>query len=244
MISLMLCTALGSSPRVRGKLSRLERIERRGRLIPACAGKTLRESRGRAARQAHPRVCGENASDRVRWQLAFGLIPACAGKTSSFVALMGKTWAHPRVCGENPAGSVRKPSSAGSSPRVRGKPLWQIPTPNPARLIPACAGKTRLRAWTSRDGTAHPRVCGENFPERLSLAVVRGSSPRVRGKPSGVGVGVGLVGLIPACAGKTAAVSCSGCKRRAHPRVCGENCQGEHSLQVYVGSSPRVRGKH
>ena len=49
--------------------------------------------------------------------------------------------------------------------------------------------------------------------------------------------------LIPACAGKTP--SCSSCAslRRAHPRVCGENCFNERCLGTSEGSSPRVRGK-
>ena len=50
----------GSSPRVRGKHSiRFPNRSRRG-LIPACAGKTWRESDSPAIGWAHPRVCGEN----------------------------------------------------------------------------------------------------------------------------------------------------------------------------------------
>ena len=32
-----------------------------------------------------------------------------------------------------------------------------------AGLIPACAGKTRLRRWTVSPHQAHPRMCGENL---------------------------------------------------------------------------------
>ena len=111
----------GSSPRVRGKHEEECSPERRPGLIPACAGKT--RTRGSASRscQAHPRVCGENASyavtrphmvgssPRVRGKLAGmlpraadgGLIPACAGKTPSWPPPHPSRWAHPRVCGEN-----------------------------------------------------------------------------------------------------------------------------------------------
>mgnify|MGYP001677537315 CR=1 FL=1 len=52
--------AAGSSPRVRGKHRRRRRRPRGRRLIPACAGKTVTVIVRSAARQAHPRVCGEN----------------------------------------------------------------------------------------------------------------------------------------------------------------------------------------
>ena len=92
---------LGSSPRVRGKPKGTEFERGFGGLIPACAGKTNKNGLPSPASPAHPRVCGENASNffsallaagsspRVRGkpqifsltkQLA-GLIPACAGKT-------------------------------------------------------------------------------------------------------------------------------------------------------------------
>ena len=51
---------LGSSPRVRGKLTRVLRHCGAGRLIPACAGKTRPSRRATRPTGAHPRVCGEN----------------------------------------------------------------------------------------------------------------------------------------------------------------------------------------
>ena len=111
----------GSSPRVRGKLTR-EAVRREGRrLIPACAGKTTKPTLLLLTRRAHPRVCGENreivpcctpsagSSPRVRGKPFLeikvkpmsGLIPACAGKTRSRACQPACTGAHPRVCGEN-----------------------------------------------------------------------------------------------------------------------------------------------
>ena len=52
--------SLGSSPRVRGKLVFLTFTEIYVRLIPACAGKTVRTIWPRMLLRAHPRVCGEN----------------------------------------------------------------------------------------------------------------------------------------------------------------------------------------
>ena len=52
----------GSSPRVRGKPVQLVFYAGTVRLIPACAGKTLSDTITRPDGQAHPRVCGENAT--------------------------------------------------------------------------------------------------------------------------------------------------------------------------------------
>ena len=91
----------GSSPRVRGKPQHRAAPPLHTRLIPACAGKTIRPPTWRPLPRAHPRVCGENiyspllmtvaegSSPRVRGKHAPeraserrpGLIPACAGKT-------------------------------------------------------------------------------------------------------------------------------------------------------------------
>ena len=93
--------AAGSSPRVRGKLIIVDRGDHRVGLIPARAGKTIKDVRSEARIPAHPRACGENqrtlryprhqagSSPRVRGKRGMGgassaglrLIPARAGKT-------------------------------------------------------------------------------------------------------------------------------------------------------------------
>ena len=111
------------------------------------------------------------------------------------------------------------------------------------RLIPACAGKTVTRRRPAVCQRAHPRVCGENPLFSLPFLPVSGSSPRVRGKPGLGGHKDFMVGLIPACAGKTPysyeKPYCVG----AHPRVCGENEASIPEKARARGSSPRVRGK-
>ena len=52
--------ALGSSPRMRGKLTTAGNRMGTGGLIPAHAGKTLSISLVRTGSRAHPRACGEN----------------------------------------------------------------------------------------------------------------------------------------------------------------------------------------
>ena len=90
-------------------------------------------------------------------------------------------------------------------------------------LIPACAGKTLWAIPKTLTLQAHPRVCGENSPGRLS--------------------DVKADWLIPACAGKTKEEGGLAGEAPAHPRVCGENPQPRHPSPWAQGSSPRVRGK-
>ena len=52
-----------------------------------------------------------------------------------------------------------------------------------------------------------------------------------------------LLGLIPACAGKTYSLVVMMWTSRAHPRVCGENRTATPRASKADGSSPRVRGK-
>ena len=155
----------GSSPRVRGKLSDARNRRCSVRLIPACAGKTVRSAFARSAGGAHPRVCGENgkyagspvlksgSSPRVRGKPIHGvvctrqagLIPACAGKTPDARDMRLHLPAHPRVCGENTRAASPPKAVWGSSPRVRGKPTRNVTVRSRKGLIPACAGKTLPR---------------------------------------------------------------------------------------------------
>ena len=172
-----------------------------------------------------------------------GLIPACAGKTGAPSLSRPSATAHPRVCGENPTAAAVAPRPIGSSPRVRGKhPDWEWGV-SEHRLIPACAGKTSRCRRPQISRWAHPRVCGENDQPARDGYAREGSSPRVRGKPTGAGLNLSHAGLIPACAGKTPGRQRTSTLPRAHPRVCGEN-GGDHLRPSFAsGSSPRVRGK-
>ena len=189
-----------------------------------------------------PRVRGKPTLERDRANAA-GLIPACAGKTGDLKEHLAQGWAHPRVCGENSATSPPFSTLNGSSPRVRGKHVRACLPDLEDRLIPACAGKTLPLVLSLENNGAHPRVCGENraMPD-LALPLV-GSSPRVRGKLYAFRMSTTNLGLIPACAGKTARIVLDGASRPAHPRVCGENRGVRLFFGRRLGSSPRVRGK-
>ena len=185
---------------------------------------------------------GKRIPDRIR-RLSYRLIPACAGKTDRRRLLALPLSAHPRVCGENHCSRYPAQRTAGSSPRVRGKLSSSASAVASRRLIPACAGKTGSISVRTAVPRAHPRVCGENFLSIVLSCRLRGSSPRVRGKPRYDTHHMYRLGLIPACAGKTDVRCDPSRKISAHPRVCGENEAHCFGRALGIGSSPRVRGK-
>ena len=215
--------AVGSSPLTRGKHGNTMPLGALIGLIPAHAGKTLRQRRPRPRQRAHPRSRGENRWRACTQSGASGsspltrgkrfvddvfdaqdrLIPAHAGKTASPQAHAQTHEAHPRSRGENEALRASSDALMGSSPLTRGKHRRVGDPHQPLGLIPAHAGKTPGRPRRPTLGAAHPRSRGENARANDPACPRRGSSPLTRGKLGGdklVGV---LSRLIPAHAGKT-----------------------------------------
>ena len=214
------------------------------RNIPAYAGKTGHGQHQGGSRREHPRVCGENHPWRSTTPHARGTSPRMRGKPQdntdgryddrNIPAYAGKTMMrriggyatgeHPRVCGENAQTAWACPLDGGTSPRMRGKRLCRLRQSAAVRNIPAYAGKTRFPLNQRFFLSEHPRVCGENEPGRGCVRSPRGTSPRMRGKPTGFACDSENTGNIPAYAGKT------------------------HLLAMVVGAvagtSPRMRGKH
>ena len=159
----------GSSPLTRGKTLHAARDVPNARLIPAHAGKTRRPRRSWRRSWAHPRSRGENggwdtpisdwrgSSPLTRGKPSSsglvttpsGLIPAHAGKTRSAASIRRNSQAHPRSRGENPGNRSRRPPPSGSSPLTRGKPPGVNAAYLDAGLIPAHAGKTRMRTLST-----------------------------------------------------------------------------------------------
>ena len=252
-----------SSPLTRGKLALDGLHPRPVRLIPAHAGKTPAHPIDHRRCRAHPRSRGENAralnvpetsvgsSPLTRGKLEgvhadlpdVGLIPAHAGKTVASARSPSVPSAHPRSHGENMGVVAKGASVAGSSPLTRGKrgAVWLAP--NPDRLIPAHAGKTRGALSRFLAQRAHPRSRGENLPQRRNARLDAGSSPLTRGKPF-PHVGERSGGrLIPAHAGKTKKRCVPGRSLAAHPRSRGENAARGWEVIDGSGSSPLTRGK-
>ena len=217
----------GSPPRVRGKPRGERSHDQERRITPACAGKTLDEYHQHPDTEDHPRVCGENSSDksimifdagspprvrgkrrkRPRFAARCRITPACAGKTSHRATANSICKDHPRVCGENGFLVVAAHGSNGSPPRVRGKLLRATAVQLMRRITPACAGKTPLPELPAGPRRDHPRVCGENTMPGRTTSPLLGSPPRVRGKRSCRQFLTARRGITPACAGKTPGAS-------------------------------------
>ena len=148
------------------------------------------------------------------------------------------------MCGENSASSSLIFWILGSPPRVRGKRLVHLSSLLRHRITPACAGKTYWCGEMDEATEDHPRVCGENNESTEILSSSRGSPPRVRGKPTAVDCFNKSPRITPACAGKTLRSRIRHTRREDHPRVCGENRNHAVANLRYLGSPPRVRGKH
>ena len=253
----------GSSPLTRGKRANAHRGFLTVRLIPAHAGKTWSIRCMAFCGPAHPRSRGENISapastpsmrgsspltrgklDLVRTQVrTIGLIPAHAGKTRPGMPTTPSRPAHPRSRGENFQAKTIPARGPGSSPLTRGKRERRRDPIAGARLIPAHAGKTLLRALGAGACAAHPRSRGENSWGRGVHPRQGGSSPLTRGKRAQAQQGHLHVRLIPAHAGKTGRPYLGLPRPQAHPRSRGENRTEDLLVLLQLGSSPLTRGK-
>ena len=127
------------------------------------------------------------------------------------------------MCGENSAWILKVKCLKGSPLRVRGKPVSVL---------------FRVRATGD-----HPRVCGENRMFKKGGVYGMGSPLRMRGKQNHQVRNLLVVGITPACAGKTCRTNKYPCRWWDHPCVCGENPKVVPSKTLQQGSPLRVRGK-
>ena len=253
----------GTSPRVRGKPVGRRNGRWRARYIPARAGEALRGSWRAAARWVHPRACGgsrrhchlpgrsSGTSPRVRgkpstWRRAFSqgrYISARAGEAGATRPSRTASGVHPRACGGSRIASGYRELEGGTSPRVRGKPQSLVRGELRRRYIPARAGEATEPTRRSIDATVHPRACGGSHVLVQLMGVVRGTSPRVRGKRTAGGLRHPGLGYIPARAGEARSSTTPPTTAWVHPRACGGSASSHHAQAVWQGTSPRVRGK-
>ena len=151
----------------------------------------------------HPRVCGEHIEIIDPSDVNAGSSPRMRGTPSRGNCAWCRRRDHPRVCGEHLRGLHALVAEQGSSPRMRGTPAdcrFLFPEPG---IIPAYAGNTRHQADRKARSGDHPRVCGEHGGGVVFSSPSMGSSPRMRGTPTGGGYAVEEMGIIPAYAGNT-----------------------------------------
>ena len=157
--------------------------------------------------------------------------------------LASPTRAHPRSRGENPFCAVMRISWLGSSPLTRGKRFTGCESLGSFGLIPAHAGKTSTRPCRRSRASAHPRSRGENTETAFWWISSTGSSPLTQGKRIKHLLEAVPGGLIPAHAGKTAAIAWQVSTARVHPHARGENANTYPRFNVDAGSSPLAREK-
>ena len=133
-------------------------------------------------------------------------------------------------------------SDRGSSPHARGALLRLLNPRVAGGIIPACAGSTRRRRCRAPWPWDHPRMRGEHDRGTLMTSGGSGSSPHARGAPLEQVMHALLSGIIPACAGSTAANWSRTRCGRDHPRMRGEHDFKRGFIKFDLGSSPHARG--
>ena len=110
--------------------------------------------------------------------------------------------------------------------------------------IPAHAGETSASIVSASRSRVYPRTCGGNGINPSPSGGLRGLSPHMRGKLSGMVIITISEGSIPAHAGETFPCLALVCLARVYPRTCGGNSNTMSGIPAYLGLSPHMRGKH
>ena len=169
-----------------------------------------------------PRIRGKYQPTPMR-EPTGGIIPANTGKIDKQGRHRNVHQDHPREYGENARYSQQDPLPWGSSPRIRGKSEEAERRASQGGIIPANTGKMWILRWRRNCGADHPREYGENKSPTLRNCLVRGSSPRIRGKSFSARNAGNRGGIIPANTGKISQIVDSACGVWDHPREYGEN---------------------
>ena len=222
--------AIGSPPRVRGKVPLGQGLHHSIGITPAYAGKRVHSELEGPRSEDHPRVCGEKhthlngtflnlgSPPRMRGKAPLlskapsecGITPAYAGKSDYRCVTAQAYWDHPRVCGEKRQQHYILWSLSGSPPRMRGKVLLRSGPDAWGRITPAYAGKRHVCSAPCKGMGDHPRVCGEKGLALPLALPPQGSPPRMRGKGMYAVHPARTRGITPAYAGKRAAPAVHG----------------------------------
>ena len=241
LTALLITSATGLSPRVRGNHERRVHLAALDRSIPAGAGEPLPRGGARGAEQVYPRGCGGTTlalssslglpglSPRVRGNQAPALrrvvvarsIPAGAGEPPGSGGRKSRCGVYPRGCGGTAWVATSVFTSWGLSPRVRGNPLKCVHSCVMRGSIPAGAGEPLPLTSVRTDTTVYPRGCGGTTSARWTTCTLRGLSPRVRGNRVLAAQLVNCTGSIPAGAGEPLDRRGRAGHGKVYPRGCG-----------------------
>ena len=171
-----------------------------------------------------------------------GIIPACAGSTSRAPAPWRGCRDHPRMRGEHAESMSQPARTSGSSPHARGALPRGSPMSRAPGIIPACAGSTRSKQYSSDSHSDHPRMRGEHLLWLHTSQLRSGSSPHARGARTIIDADGNTEGIIPACAGSTSRATRGIPRGWDHPRMRGEHLEDYGHTHATLGSSPHARG--
>ena len=201
-------SASGSSPRMWGTLSCGKTATYVNRFIPTHVGNTRRHRRSGSATTVHLHACGEHKRgffyrsaphgssprmwgtqvDYLLHQRADRFIPTHVGNTCAACAGSSSKPVHPHACGEHRKTYIQFPSASGSSPRMWGTHRRALLAFAFSRFIPTHVGNTDAGRRTSGGFPVHPHACGEHWAPRCLVAWPAGSSPRMWGTRTDLGL--------------------------------------------------------
>ncbi len=172
-----------------------------------------------------------------------GWIPAGAGETGPVAFTIQQEGVDPRGGGGDTSVPIGAPFVAGGSPRGRGRPGSSASSPDLGGWIPAGAGETASYTACDPPRRVDPRGGGGDRAGGSNAILIRGGSPRGRGRLGWPIASNHLIGWIPAGAGETGTPGRSTLILWVDPRGCGGDSSNSISAVSAWGGSPRVRGR-
>ena len=111
------------------------------------------------------------------------------------------------------------------------------------RIIPTRVGTSALSLKIYPFVKDHPHACGDKEGVYGSVSATVGSSPRVWGQAISVKISPQMAGIIPTRVGTRQNWKKKTTLKKDHPHACGDKKSNFNSLQIFLGSSPRVWGQ-
>ena len=131
----------------------------------------------------------------------------------------------------------------GSSPRVWGQDKTDDHSGTANGIIPTRVGTRKTTSTSSSQQRDHPHACGDKFGAEGGCKNDIGSSPRVWGQEPSLSSHTMRKRIIPTRVGTSAITLSSKSFKADHPHACGDKCLSIISVQLCIGSSPRVWGQ-
>ena len=107
-------------------------------------------------------------------------------------------------------------------------------------IIPTRVGTRKTTSTSSSQQRDHPHACGDKFGAEGGCKNDIGSSPRVWGQEPSLSSHTMRKRIIPTRVGTSAITLSSKSFKADHPHACGDKCLSIISVQLCIGSSPRV----